>query len=74
MTNLGEGNGNPFQYSGLENPIDGGARVHPRRRPSLATVHVVTRSRTRLSDFTSLHDKPTADIILNGEKLKALSS
>ena len=51
MTNLGEGNGNPFQYSGLENPIDGGAQVHPLRRPSLATVHVVTRSRTRLSDF-----------------------
>ena len=23
--NIGEGNGNPLQYSGLENPMDGGA-------------------------------------------------
>ena len=22
---IGEGNGNPLQYSGLENPMDGGA-------------------------------------------------
>ena len=29
-----EGNGNPFQYSYLENPVDGGAR--------LAAVHGVT--------------------------------
>ena len=40
----GEGNGNPLQYSCLENPMDGGAWW--------ATVHVVTKSRTRLSDFT----------------------
>ena len=32
----GEGNGNPLQYSCLENPIDGGAR--------LATVHGVAKS------------------------------
>jgi len=25
MFSLGEGNGNPFQYSCLENPMDGGA-------------------------------------------------
>ena len=43
----GEGNGNPLQYSCLENPMDGGAWW--------ATVHGVTRSQTRLSDFTSLH-------------------
>ena len=43
----GEGNGNPLQYSCLENPMDGGAW--------LATVHGVTKSRTRLSDFTSLY-------------------
>ena len=43
----GEGNGNPLQYSCLENPMDGGA--------GWATVHGVTKSRTRLSDFTSLH-------------------
>ena len=42
----GEGNGNPLQYSRLENPMDGGAW--------LATVHGVAKSRTRLSDFTSL--------------------
>ena len=32
----GEGNGNPFQYSCLENPMD--------RRVLLATVHGVTKS------------------------------
>ena len=43
----GEGNGNPLQYSCLENPMDGGAWW--------ATVNGVAKSRTRLSDFTSLH-------------------
>ena len=43
---LGEANGNPLQYSCLENPMDGGARW--------ATVHGVTKRWTRLSDFTSL--------------------
>ena len=33
----GEGNGNPLQYSCLENPMDGGAWW--------ATVHQVTKSR-----------------------------
>ena len=42
-----EGNGNPFQYSCLKNPTDGGAQY--------ATVHGVAKSRTQLSDFTSLH-------------------
>ena len=40
----GEGNGNPLQYSCLENPMDGGAWW--------ATVHGVAKSWTRLSDFT----------------------
>ena len=40
------GNGNPLQYSCLENPMDGGAWW--------ATVHGVTKSRTRLSNFTYL--------------------
>ena len=40
----GEGNGNSLQYSCLENPMDGGVWE--------ATVHGVTKSRTRLSDFT----------------------
>ena len=43
----GEGNGNPLQYLYLENPMDQGAWW--------ATVHGVAKSRTRLSDFTSLH-------------------
>ena len=37
-------NGNPLQYSCLENPRDGGAWR--------ATVHKVAKSRTRLSDLT----------------------
>ena len=40
------GNGNPLQYSCLENPMDRGAWQ--------ATVHGVAKSRTQLSDFTSL--------------------
>ena len=41
---LGEGNGTPLQYSCLENPMDGGAWK--------AADHRVSKSRTRLSDFT----------------------
>ena len=45
---LGEGNGNPLQYSCLGNPMDGGVWW--------ATVHGVVKSQTRLSDFTfTLH-------------------
>ena len=40
----GEVNGNPLQYSSLENPMDGGAWW--------AAVHGVVKSWTRLSDFT----------------------
>ena len=40
----GEGNGYPLQYSCLENPRDGGTWK--------ATVHGVSKSQTRLSDFT----------------------
>ena len=39
-----EGNGNPLQYSYLENPMDRGAWK--------AAVHGVAKSRTQLSDFT----------------------
>ena len=42
----GEGNGNPLQYSCLENPMDGGAWW--------AAVHEVAKSWTRLSNFTFL--------------------
>ena len=44
ITLLGEENGTPLQYSCLENPMNGGAWC--------AAVHGVTRSPTRLSDFT----------------------
>ena len=42
----GRGHGNPLQYSCRENPMD--------REAWWATVHGVTKSRTRLSDFTYL--------------------
>ena len=41
----GEGNGNPCQYSCLENPMDRGAWQ--------ATVHGVTKSWTQLCDLTT---------------------
>ena len=40
----GESDGTPLQYSCLQNPMDGGAW--------LAAVHGVSKSRTRLTDFT----------------------
>ena len=42
----GEGNGNPLQYSCLENPMDRGTWW--------ATVHGVAKSRTQLSQLHSL--------------------
>ena len=42
----GEGNGNPLQYSYLENPVDRGAQQ--------ATVRGDAKSWTQLGDFTSL--------------------
>ena len=41
----GEGNGNPVQYSCLENPMDRGARW--------AAVHGATKSRTQLSPHST---------------------
>ena len=41
----GEGNGNPLQYSCLENPVEGGAWW--------AAVHGVAQSRTRLKRLSS---------------------
>ena len=41
----GGGNGNPLQYSSLENPMDGGAWW--------ATVHGVAKSRTRLKQLST---------------------
>ena len=50
---IGEGNGNPLQYSCLENPMDGGAWQ--------AAVHGVARSWTRLSDFPFTFHFPTLE-------------
>ena len=44
---IGEGNGNPLQYSYLDNPADGGVWK--------AAVHGVTESRTRLSVCLHFH-------------------
>ena len=44
VQNHGEGDGTPLQHSRLENPMDGGAWW--------AAVHGVTKSQTRLNDFT----------------------
>ena len=44
MTTIKVANGNPLQYSGLENPLD--------RGDWLAAVHGVSKSRTRLREFT----------------------
>ena len=44
---LGGVHDNPFQYSCLENPMDGGAWQ--------ATIHGVTNSQTPLSNFTCFH-------------------
>ena len=46
MLGLGEGNGNPLQYSCLENPVDRGALW--------AAVHRVAQSQTRLKQL-SMH-------------------
>ena len=43
----GEGNGNPLQYSCLEDPVDRGAWW--------VSVHGIAKSRTRLSDKTHTH-------------------
>ena len=63
---IGEGNGNPLQYSCLESPMDGGAWW--------AAVHGVTRSWTQLSDFTSTYhfhalekEMATHSVFLPGE-------
>ena len=60
----GEGHGNPLQHSCLENPMDGGAWE--------VTVHGVTKSWTRLSDFTFFHfsDSRWEDSIIFIDTLK----
>ena len=48
VSSPGEGNGNPLQYSRLENPMDRGM--------CWATVHRVAQSQMRLK-FLSMHSK-----------------
>ena len=57
----GEGNGNPIQYSCLENPLDG--------RAWWATVHGVAKSQTRLSELTPLHFYPDEPPFLDDQGL-----
>ena len=54
----GEGNGNPLQYSCLENPMDRGTWW--------ATVHGVTKSQTPLKRLTHTHDPITIFLIVLG--------
>ena len=51
----GEGNGNPLQYSCLENPMDRGAWW--------ATVHGVAKSRTQLCDLLSQLKPSHSDLL-----------
>ena len=63
----GEGNGNPLQYSCLENPMDG--------RAWQATVCGVAKSQTRLSNFTLPYltfGDMTQDLALSLQKVKLL--
>ena len=53
------GNGNPLQYSCLENPMDRGAWW--------ATVHQVAKSQTQLRDFTFTF-KETKDLYIENYK------
>ena len=53
----GKGNGNPLEYSCLENPTDRGARQ--------ATVHGVAKSQTQLSELAHVHFPPQANNHLN---------
>ena len=62
----GEGNGNPLQYSCLENLMDGGAWW--------ATVHGIATSRTRLSDFTFTSLSFSLHLTINPEKAMAPDS
>ena len=49
LSRIGEGNGNPLQYSCLENPRDRGAWW--------AAVYGVAQSRTRLKQLSSLYQQ-----------------
>ena len=48
-------NGNPLQYSSLENPIERGAQQ--------ATIHGLAKSQTRLNTHSSQHVKHYGDLV-----------
>ena len=56
---FGEGNGNPLQYSCLENPVDRGATLW-------AAVHRVAQSRTRLKRLSSSSSSSSREASNNG--------
>ena len=56
----GEGNGNPLQYSCLENSLEGAAWW--------ATVHGITKSQTRLSDDTQWRNRHREQTYGHGER------
>ena len=60
----GEGNGNPLQYSCLENPMDGGAWW--------ATILGVAKSRTRLSKPLHSLGSNTVTLCLHGVDLQKI--
>ena len=59
----GEGNGNPLQYSYLEDSMDGGVWW--------ATVHGVTKSQIQLNDFTSLHFRGKMQVRVRGDSIRS---
>ena len=59
----GEGNGNPLQYSCLENPMD--------REAWQATVHAVTKCQTQLKRLSICpHTKEGFNWKMNGNRVK----
>ena len=62
----GGGNGNPLQYSCLENSTDRGAWW--------ATVHGVLKNWTRQSDFHSLTQVSYGQVTLLGSKAQAIKT
>ena len=60
---FGEGNGNPLQYSCLENPMDGGGWW--------AAIYWVAKSQTRLKQLSS-SSSSSFNFILNGFKTQFL--
>ena len=66
LSRIGEGNGNPFQRSCLENPRDGGA--------SWAAVYGVAQSWTQLKRLSSSSSRYADDTTLMAESEEELKS